>query len=94
MAQAEEGRLSAEVQGAADRVTAAELAVEERMGLLLDAYRSYLGSLAELRVAGPDELIAALEDWGVTGEGANPAVAIIDAAARGPGPSSAAWPVN
>ena len=53
------------------------------MRLLLDAYRSYLSGLAELRVADPDELIAALESWGLTGEGANPAVAIIDDAARG-----------
>ena len=84
-AQAEEGRLSAAVQAAADRVTAADQAVAERMRLLLDAYRSYLSGLAELRVSDPDELIAALEDWGVTGEGANPAVAIIDAAARSAG---------
>lgn len=34
------------------------------MRLLLDAYHSYLGGLAELRVSDPDELIAALEDWG------------------------------
>ena len=52
------------------------------MRLLLDAYRSYLSGLAELRVADPDELIAALESWGLTGEGANPAAAIIDDAAR------------
>ena len=52
------------------------------MRLLLDAYRAYLGGLAELRVADPDELIAALEAWGITGEGANPAAAIIDDAAR------------
>ncbi len=77
-----EGRLSAEVQAAADRVTAADLAVEERMRLILDAYRSYLSGLAELRVADPDELIAVLESWGLTGEGANPAAAIIDDAAR------------
>ena len=81
-AQEAEGRLSAEVQAAADRVTAAELAVEERMGLLLDGYRSHVRGLTELRVADPDELIAALESWGVTGEGANPAAAIIDDAAR------------
>ena len=84
-AQEAEGRLSAEVQAAADRVAAADQAVEERMRLLLDAYRSYLSGLAELRVADPDELIAALESWGLTGEGANPAVAIIDAAARAAG---------
>jgi uncharacterized protein (TIGR02680 family) len=84
-AQEAEGRLSAEVQAAADRVTAADQAVEERMGLLLDAYRLYLSGLAELRVADPEELIATLESWGLTGEGANPAVAIIDNAARAAG---------
>jgi uncharacterized protein (TIGR02680 family) len=84
-AQTEEGRLSAEVQASADRVTAADQAVAERMRLLLDAYRSYLSGLAELRVVDPDELIAALESWGLTGEGANPAVAIIDDAARAAG---------
>ena len=81
-AQEAEGRLSAEVQAAADRVAAADLAVEEQMRLLLDGYRSYLNGLAELRVADPDELTAALESWGLTGEGGNPAVAIIDGAIR------------
>ena len=84
-AQEAEGRRSAEVQAAADRVTAADRAVEERMRLLLDAYRGYLSGLAELRVTDPDELIGALESWGLTGEGANPAVAVIDAAARAAG---------
>ena len=81
-AQEAESRRSADVQAAADRVTAADLAVAERMRLLLDGYRSYLSGLAELRVADPDELIAALESWGLTSEGANPAVAIIDDATR------------
>ena len=84
-AQEAEGRLSAEVQAAADRVTAADLAVEERIRVLLEAYRLYLSGLAELRVADPEALIAVLESWGLTGEGANPAVAIIDAAARAVG---------
>jgi uncharacterized protein (TIGR02680 family) len=84
-AQIEEGRLSAEVQASADRVTAADSAVAERTGLLLEAYRLYLAGLAELRVTDPDELIAALESWGVTGEGANPAVTFIDDAARAAG---------
>jgi uncharacterized protein (TIGR02680 family) len=84
-AQEAEGRLSAEVQAAADRVTAADLAVAERMRLLLDAYRAYLDGLAELRVADPDEIAALLEDWGVSGEGANPAAALIDDAARAAG---------
>jgi uncharacterized protein (TIGR02680 family) len=84
-AEHEEGRLSAEVQAAADRVSAADQAVAERMGLLLDAYRAYLTGLAELRVADPDELIAVLDGWGISGEGANPAAAIIDDAARAAG---------
>jgi uncharacterized protein (TIGR02680 family) len=84
-AQAAEDRLSAEVQAAADRVTAADQAAAERIRLLLDAYRSYLRGLTEVRVADPDELIAALDGWGVTGEGANPAAAIIDDAARAAG---------
>jgi hypothetical protein len=57
-AQAEEGRLSAEVQAAADRVTAADQAVAQRLRLLLDAYRSYLSGLTELRVSDQDELLA------------------------------------
>jgi uncharacterized protein (TIGR02680 family) len=81
-AQEAENRRSAEVQAAADRVTTADLAVEDRMRLILDGYRSYLSGLAELRVADPDELIAALESWGLTGEGTNPAAAIIDDAVR------------
>ena len=84
-AEHEEARLSAEVQAAADRVSAADQAVAERMRLLLDAYRAYLNGLAELRVPDPDELIAVLEGWGITGEGANPAAAIIDDAARAAG---------
>jgi uncharacterized protein (TIGR02680 family) len=81
-ARADEGRLSAEVQAAADRVTAADQAVADRMRLLLAAYRSYLPGLAELRVTDPDELIATVDSWGVTGEGPNPAVTAIDDAAR------------
>jgi uncharacterized protein (TIGR02680 family) len=81
-AQGEEGGLAAKVQAAADRVTAADQAVAERMRLLLDAYRSYLSGLAEVRVADPEELIAALEAWGLAGGGANPAVTAIDSAVR------------
>jgi uncharacterized protein (TIGR02680 family) len=84
-ARADEGKRSAEVQAAADRVTTADATVEERMRLLLDAYRAYLTSLAELRVADPDELIAGLESWGSTGDGPNPAVTVIDDAARAAG---------
>jgi uncharacterized protein (TIGR02680 family) len=84
-AQEAEGRFSADVQAAADRVTAADQEVAEWMRLLLDAYRSYLSGLAELRVADPDELVDGLESWGLTGEGPNPAAGIIDDAARAAG---------
>ena len=84
-AQAEEGRLSAEVQAAADRVTAADRTLEERVQLLLNSYRSYLNGLAELRVPDPDELIASAEGWAATGAEMNPATAIIDDAARAAG---------
>ena len=80
-----EDRLSAGVQAAADQVTAADSTVSERMRLLLEAYRSFLRGLAELRVADPEGLVAAVEAWGVTGEGANRAAAVIDDAARAAG---------
>ena len=81
-AQEEEGRLSAEVQSAADRVIAAEHEVSERVRALASAFRSYLEGLAELRVADSEEVIGSLDAWAVTGDGANPAVAAIDDAAR------------
>ena len=54
-------------------------------GELARAYRSYLRRLTELRIADPDELIGVLEAWAVTGDGANPAVAAVDDAARAAG---------
>src|SRR6202020_454834 len=77
--------ISAEVQDAADRLTAAEQAAGERAGEFVSAYRSCLAGLAELRIEDPDELIAALQAWAATGEGANPAAAAIDDAARAAG---------
>jgi hypothetical protein len=38
-------------------------------------------------VADPNEFIGDLESWGQTGEGTNPAVAVIDAAAREAAPN-------
>ena len=80
-----ENRRSDEVQLAADRVAAADLAVGERTAQLLDAYRGYLSGLRELRVTEPDEVIADLEIWESAGEGINPAAAAIDDAARASG---------
>ena len=84
-ARTEEDRLAAEVQAAADRLTAAEQKAAERTRDLASAYRSYLSGLTELRVADSDELIDALQAWAATGDGANPAVAAIDDAARAAG---------
>src|SRR5450755_2164493 len=84
-AQQEEGRLSAEVQLAADRVTAADHEATERTLALTSTFRSYLRRLTEIRVADADELIDSLEAWAATGEGANPAIMAIDDAARAAG---------
>jgi uncharacterized protein (TIGR02680 family) len=84
-ARAEEDRLTAEVQAAADRLAVAEQKSTERAGELVRAYRCYLTGLTELSVADPDEVAGALEAWAATGDGANPAVAAIDDAARAAG---------
>ena len=84
-ARVDESRLTAELQAAAERIAAAEQEAAGRARELADAYRSYLAGLAELRVADPDELIGALEAWAATGDGANPAVAAVDDAARAAG---------
>jgi uncharacterized protein (TIGR02680 family) len=84
-ARAEEDRLTAEVQAAVERLAAAEQEATERAGELAGACRLYLHGLAELRIADPDELIGALEEWAATGDGANPAAAAIDDAARAAG---------
>jgi uncharacterized protein (TIGR02680 family) len=80
-----EAAASAEVQAAADRVTAADQVAAERARLLAQAYRRYLAGLAELRVADADELMAALEAWAETGDGANRAAGLVDEAARAAG---------
>ncbi|HEY1920402.1 MAG TPA: TIGR02680 family protein [Streptosporangiaceae bacterium] len=84
-ARVEENRLAAEVQDAAERLETAEQKAAARARELVRAYRSCLAGLTELRIAEPDELTAALDAWAATGEGANPAVAAIDDAARAAG---------
>ena len=84
-ARAEEDRLTAEIQAATERVAAAERAAAERARELTGAYRAYLGSLTELRVADPHELLEVLQAWAVTGDGANPAVVAVGDAARAAG---------
>jgi uncharacterized protein (TIGR02680 family) len=84
-ARAEEDRLTAAVQAAAERLAAAERESAERAAELARDYRLYLRGLTELSVADPDELIGALDAWAATGDGANPAAAAIDDAARAAG---------
>jgi uncharacterized protein (TIGR02680 family) len=85
-ARAEADRLTAEIQEVTARITGAEETAAARAAELADAYRAYLADLAELRVASADDVIAALQSWAATGDGANPAVAVIDDAARAAGP--------
>ena len=84
-ARAEDDRLTAEAQAAAERLVGAEQEAAQRARGLAHAYRSYLAGLAELRVADPDELMGAMEAWAAAGDGANPAVAAVDDAARAAG---------
>jgi uncharacterized protein (TIGR02680 family) len=84
-ARTEADRLTAEIQEVTERIAAAEETAATRAAELADAYRGYLADLAELRVASADDVIAALQVWAATGDGANPAVGVIDDAARAAG---------
>jgi uncharacterized protein (TIGR02680 family) len=81
-ARAEVDRLTGEIQAATDRVAAAEQAAVGQAAELTAAYRAYESGLIELRVDDPDELIELVTEWGVTGDGENPARRVIDDAAR------------
>jgi uncharacterized protein (TIGR02680 family) len=80
-ARSEEERLVAEVQQAAERLAAAEYEADQRAAELSDAYLTYLGELTELLVADPDDVAEGLRAWAAIGDGPNPAVAAINAAA-------------
>jgi uncharacterized protein (TIGR02680 family) len=84
-ARADADRLVAETQAATERVVGAEQAAADRAAELADAYQVYLAGLAELRVPDPDEVLDVLRAWGMTSDGANPAAAVIDDAARAAG---------
>jgi uncharacterized protein (TIGR02680 family) len=81
----DEARLAGEVQEAADRLLAAEEKAAAQARDLVAAYQAYLSGLTELQVADHDGLIDNLRAWAATGEGANPAVAAVDDAARAAG---------
>ena len=84
-ARTEADRLTAETQEVTARIAAADETAATRAKELANAYRAYLADLAELRVASADDVIAALHAWAATGDGANPAVEVIDDAARAAG---------
>ena len=84
-ARTEADRLTAETQEVTARIAAAEETAATRAGELANAYRAYLTDLAELRVTSADDVIAVLRAWAATGDGANPALEIIDDAARAGG---------
>ncbi len=69
-ATAEAERLRGELQAAAERIAAAEAETRAGAAELLDAYVTYLAGLAEIRVADPDAVLARLEGWAGTAEGA------------------------
>ncbi|MCW2948399.1 MAG: hypothetical protein JWR24_5116 [Actinoallomurus sp.] len=81
-ARAEAERLMGELQAAAGRISAAETETRSCAARLHGAYVAYLAGLAEIRIGDPDLLLAELESWAQTAEGANPAVAAVDDAAR------------
>jgi uncharacterized protein (TIGR02680 family) len=84
-AKEETDRLTAEIQAATEQVTSAERAAADRAAELADAYHGWLGSLVELHVSDPDELIESLSAWAITGDGPNPAAGMVDDAARAAG---------
>ncbi len=81
-ARAETERLTGELHAAAGRITTAESAAQSCTERLNAAYITYLAGLTEIFVDDPDLLLAELESWAETADGANPAVAAVDDAAR------------
>ncbi|MEU6039484.1 TIGR02680 family protein [Actinomadura sp. NPDC047616] len=81
-ARVEAERLERQIQDAAERVEAADTLTRSRSAELLDAYVTYLARLEEIKVGDPDAVLAALEAWTQTAEGANPAATAVNDAAR------------
>lgn len=81
-ARSEVERLVGELQAGTDRIAEADRATGTCAAELRDAYFAYLTGLTELRLDDPDEVLARLEEWSQTAEGANPAAGAVDDAAR------------
>lgn len=79
-ARAEVDRLTAELQRADERIESTRERARESAADLVRNYTRYLSGATEIRVADPDEVIAALTEWTDTVDGPNPgAVAVHDA---------------
>ncbi|MFI6498939.1 TIGR02680 family protein [Nonomuraea typhae] len=79
-ARAEADRLSGELAEAAEAIDRAGRAAAGQAADLVRAFTGYLAGLTELLVPDPDGVLAGLEGWAANAEGANPAVAALDAA--------------
>jgi len=81
-ARAEVDRITGEQQAAADRITSAGGTVAEHAAALLADYTRYLTDATHLRVAEPEDVLAALDAWTEVPAGQNPAASAVDDAVR------------
>lgn len=79
-ARASVDRITAEQQGAAERITVAEEAIVEHGAALVDSYRSYSAGTEQIRLSDVDDLLDALDAWTETLAGANPAASAVEEA--------------
>jgi uncharacterized protein (TIGR02680 family) len=75
-------RLTAELQADTDRIARAEQLIRDEAGELSQRYRTYLASVAELRVADPGGVLTSLEAWAANVDGPNPAAEAVDEAVQ------------
>ncbi|REE95971.1 TIGR02680 family protein [Thermomonospora umbrina] len=70
------------LQDADVRIAEDTAAVGEQASALLNAWRSHLAGLTEIRISDPDGVLGDLETWTITAEGPDPATAAVTEAAR------------
>jgi uncharacterized protein (TIGR02680 family) len=75
-------RITGEHQAAADRIASADGVVAERAAALIAAYTAYVAEAVHLRVAEPEDVLAALAAWADAPAGPNPAESAVDDAVR------------
>ncbi|HEY0451477.1 TIGR02680 family protein [Actinophytocola sp.] len=81
-ARADVDRITGEQHAAADRIASAGEFVTDRAAALLAAYTRYVTGADHVRVAEPEDVLAALDAWTETPTGPNPAASAVDDAAR------------